>query len=83
MRIVGFSELAKLVAQISNLLYRRIAFGRPFDYPAVLGLSGALRIGNPRYSRLEICATGSAEGPPRRIQDAQQHALRFFAFLCC
>jgi hypothetical protein len=45
------------VAQISNLLYRRIAFcGAPASANA-LELSDALPIKNRRYGRLEICAT--------------------------
>ena len=46
------------VAQVSNLLYRRL------PAPKALGASrqavppsSHLRIGNPRYSRLEVCAT--------------------------
>ena len=45
------------VAQICNLLYRRILSGRAtqnFDGPVTTGTG---RIANPRYSRLQICAT--------------------------
>src|SRR5438876_3799142 len=46
-----------VVAQIFNLLYRRIAFCRPavLSKPRVQGDS--LPIANRRYSRLKICAT--------------------------
>src|SRR5438874_324214 len=40
--------LCCLVAQVSNLLYRRLRAG---------WVSELLRIRNPRYSRLEVCAT--------------------------
>jgi len=46
------------VAQISNLLYRRIPFGWASANFKHDRTSLRLRIGNPRYSRLEICATG-------------------------
>jgi prepilin-type N-terminal cleavage/methylation domain-containing protein len=47
----------KAVAQICNLLYRRIAFcGAPAS-PRALELSDALPITNRRYGRLQICAT--------------------------
>jgi len=45
------------VAQISNLLYRRIPFCERFENSARCEKSSALPIGNRRYSRLEICAT--------------------------
>ena len=45
------------VAQIFNLLYRRIAFGKASVVPPCSITSHALRIENPRYSRLKICAT--------------------------
>jgi hypothetical protein len=45
------------VAQICNLLYRRIAFcGTPASASA-FELSDALPITNRRYGRLQICAT--------------------------
>ena len=45
------------VAQICNLLYRRIAFGRALPGSNAAEAADALRIENPRYGRLEICAT--------------------------
>ena len=48
------------VAQIYNLLYRRIAFGR-----AVV-CQEAGRITNPRYSRVQLCATVAVSGCARR-----------------
>jgi len=51
------------VAQISNLLYRRIPFGwAPVDSEHV-GTSFDRRIGNPPHSRLEICATTARWSP--------------------
>ena len=41
---------------IFNLLYRRIPFGKP---RAVIGL----RIPNPRYSRIQFCATSAVVQP--------------------
>ena len=48
---------ANEVAQISNLLYRRIAFGRASVFSKVLCASRGPQIENLRYSRLQICAT--------------------------
>ncbi|PWU12726.1 MAG: hypothetical protein C5B50_20905 [Verrucomicrobia bacterium] len=48
---------APKVAQVSNLLYRRLPVGWPGKFWALLELAARVRIGNPRYSRLEICAT--------------------------
>jgi hypothetical protein len=44
-------------AQILNLLYRRIAFGRAFHCSQASGFSRAMRIANPRHSRVQLCAT--------------------------
>jgi hypothetical protein len=53
----GRQEYVFGVAQICNLLYRRIAFcGTPASVSA-LKLSNALPITNRRYGRLQICAT--------------------------
>ena len=46
-----------LVAQVSNLPYRRFSIGRPLKVLGAGGLSDAPQVGNLRYSRLEICAT--------------------------
>src|SRR6187200_2323874 len=45
------------VAQICNLLYRRIAFCGTWASARALELSDALPITNRRYGRLQICAT--------------------------
>src|SRR5262245_48802349 len=48
------------VAQISNLLYSRFPIGRPLELPGVVGSAHARRVGNPRHSGLETCATAAA-----------------------
>ncbi len=52
-----------LVAQIFNLLYRRIVFGWTLDLPKRFRLSDALQITNLRYSRIQFCATGLGHAP--------------------
>jgi dipeptidyl-peptidase-4 len=52
--------LARAVAQICNLLYRRIAFCRAFGFFDTVGIRDASQIANLRYSRLQICATRRA-----------------------
>jgi hypothetical protein len=47
----------RFVAQICNLLYRRILFGTAPAWFEGCGISGARQIENLRYSRLKICAT--------------------------
>jgi hypothetical protein len=49
------------VAQISNLLYRRIPFCRAQGGSQRQQVIWGLPIGNRRYSRLEICATSSVD----------------------
>jgi len=49
------------VAQICNLLYRRIAFGKACGQSEAP--SNPWRIANPRYSRLKICATPALRLP--------------------
>ena len=44
------------VAQIFNLLYRRIVFGRALASSQRAGTRRAVQIGNLRYGRLQICA---------------------------
>ncbi len=46
-----FGYTARLVAQVGNLLCRRLVVGGSFS------CWGRLRIGNPRHSRLPVCAT--------------------------
>jgi len=48
------------VAQISNLLYRRLAVGWPSEGRKPFESSGDSQITNLRYSRVELCATPSA-----------------------
>jgi len=56
------------VAQIYNLLYRRIAFGKAVIYQE------ARRITNPRYSRVQLCATVAM---PRYAQFDESFGLAF------
>src|SRR5258705_8229379 len=53
----------KAVAQIGNLLYRRIAFCGAVKSAHALELSDALPIANRRYGRLQICATRPRRAP--------------------
>ena len=53
----GRQEYVFGVAQICNLLYRRIAFCGTMVSASGLELSDALPITNRRYGRLQICAT--------------------------
>ena len=46
-----------VVAQISNLLYRRFPIGKRWDNRSALGSSSTRQVENLRYCRLEICAT--------------------------
>ena len=46
-----------LVAQIFNLLYRRVALGRASDNPIRVCNSKAPQIENLRYGRMQFCAT--------------------------
>lgn len=48
-----------LVAQICNLPYRRVALGRASEVAASLGILSGLRIENPRYSSVQLCATSA------------------------
>jgi hypothetical protein len=49
--------MPRFVAQIFNLLYRRIAFGRAFERSKGSVSFHGPQIANLRYSRLQICAT--------------------------
>jgi hypothetical protein len=51
------TKIVSLVAQSCTLPYRRIAFGVASDNPSDSRARGGLRIVNPRYGRLKICAT--------------------------
>jgi len=48
------------VAQNSILPYRRVALGRPREVPTPSRNRDAMRVTNPRYGRLQICATSAA-----------------------
>src|SRR5438093_7876484 len=48
---------ARVVAQMFNLLYRRIVFGGAVASSKRLGTFHAMRITNPRYGRMQFCAT--------------------------
>ena len=56
------------VAQIGNLLFRRLAVGG-------VGSVGRPRIANPRHSRLPVCAT-----IPLRSAEAKRVDVQRFAF---
>ena len=51
---------ARLVAQVSNLLYRRFLIGRALVATGASELSHSSQVGNLRYSRLPVCATPEA-----------------------
>src|SRR5438552_3972746 len=67
---LGGSPSGGEVAQIFNLLYRRLVVGRPHAKSDAPGDSDTRRIENPRYSRLTICATTLA----RSINLTRTHA---------
>jgi len=46
-----------VVAEISNLLYRRFPIGKSHEWIETLDCPAASRLEALRYSRLEICAT--------------------------
>ena len=52
-----FSAVARLVAQIFNLPYRRIIFGRVSGRSQALARCDATQITNLRYGRVQLCAT--------------------------
>ncbi|MEO8426364.1 MAG: hypothetical protein ABI651_04545 [Verrucomicrobiota bacterium] len=52
-----------IVAQIFNLLYRRVALGKAFAGSWVLEASNALQITNLRDSRVQLCATTPRASP--------------------
>jgi hypothetical protein len=53
----------KPVAQIVNLLSRRLVVGQASVQPSASGAAGAPRIANPRYGRLPACATAAQQTP--------------------
>ena len=67
-----FFRLAICVAQIVNLLCRRLAIGTLPDHPAILESRAAAspfwpqQVNNLRYGRLTICATYSAPDDARK-----------------
>src|SRR5207245_947106 len=52
-----------VVAQVSNLLYRRFPIGRPPDPLLLVTMRGVRRLEALRYSRLETCATTLSTPP--------------------
>ncbi len=56
---IGRTAGRRVVAQIFNLLYRRITFCGSPATSSVLEFTGALPIANRRYGRLQTCATGA------------------------
>jgi hypothetical protein len=65
------------VARICNLLYRRISFGWMLGHSKRCGAFAAWRITNPRYSRLQICATGWHHSPSAGLFRVQRAKFRF------
>jgi hypothetical protein len=51
------------VAQISNLPYRRFPIGGRSGKADTRVVFQGSRVGNPRYGRLETCATGTELSP--------------------
>jgi len=68
-----------VVAQVSNLLYRRASSLRTLHIFNALRLSDALPIGNRRYSRLETCATTLSRALPNA--DTTSEAALSLVFL--
>jgi len=50
-------QARSMVAQICNLLYRRIVFGRVLDWSDASARFGALQSATLRYGRVQLCAT--------------------------
>jgi len=62
---VAFVRPARCVAQIFNLPFRRVALGkRSAD-------ASGVRIENPRYSRVQLCATSPGRYPHRQLRDTR------------
>ena len=57
---IQFGPQRALAAQICNLPYRRFSVGKSSEVLARSEFRGVRRVNNPRYDRLEICATGQA-----------------------
>ena len=71
------------VAQICNLPYRRIAFGKALANPQRHGVAHPWRIANPRYSRLQICATGLDRAGRWREWEAETYKVQRLAGTAC
>ncbi len=54
------TKIASLVAKSWTLLYRRIAFGMASENAGDFRSRDGMRITNPRYSRVQLCATFGA-----------------------
>src|SRR5947207_3026550 len=75
-------ERLRCVAQIVNLLYRRLPIGRTSAELTGSGQGAVLQDGILRYSRLAVCATNPAKAPttyslerPRCVAHAFQRAV--------
>jgi hypothetical protein len=63
LRAPSLAQIVPSVAQIGNLLYRRLVVGQASVQPSASPPAGASRIANPRYSRLPACATAAQQTP--------------------
>lgn len=69
----------RLVTQIFNLLYRRIAFDESSAkqlQPEYLNIIQGLRIKNPRYGRIPFCVTKSPATWPSKRSSGRGLATR-------
>jgi hypothetical protein len=58
------TRAANYVAQIVNLLCRRMEFGRAWKFPGRSGEASRPQIANLRHSRVPLCATSNLPGGP-------------------
>src|SRR6266446_3462979 len=70
------------VAQICNLLYRRIAFCEPRDHPGAQGIFVAPQNAILRYSRLQICATNLAPALSRYTGEGAARRDHYLPIAC-
>ena len=57
---IQFGQSRALVAPVCNLRHRRFSIAKSSEFLARSEFRGVRRVNNPRYDRLEICATGQA-----------------------
>src|SRR6266853_1550646 len=67
------ADLQSAVSQVCNL--RALRFGDALEYFDAKQLFHALRIKNPRYGRLQICATPDRGSPSRSIPEPRRASL--------